>query len=89
MSRFPAIVLVAAFGLGAGVSGEQSAQRAQSPASADIREGRILFQQKCAVCHVGATRGAEPYGPKLSKACACPDFSTRSSPGRSRRLWSS
>ncbi len=42
--------------------------QAQAPASADVAEGRRLFQQKCALCHVPAVRGKDPYGPKLSKA---------------------
>lgn len=41
---------------------------AQSAApGAEVQEGRRLYQAKCAVCHVPATRSAEPYGPPLSK----------------------
>jgi mono/diheme cytochrome c family protein len=68
MSRSFAIAIGAVLALGAGVSAGQAAQPAQSPVSADVMEGRRLFAQKCAVCHVPATRGAEPYGPRLSKA---------------------
>jgi len=42
--------------------------RAQTTAPAGAVEGRRLFQQKCALCHVAAVRGRDPYGPKLSKA---------------------
>lgn len=47
-----------------------SAQQVTSqPAlSSQQREGRQIFQRKCAVCHVPASSIAEPYGPKLSKA---------------------
>lgn len=37
-------------------------------ASPDGAEGRRLFHQKCALCHVANTVGEQSYGPKLSKA---------------------
>jgi mono/diheme cytochrome c family protein len=49
------------------LAGQQQVQ-AQTPASAEAAEGRRLFQQKCALCHVAAVRGRDPYGPRLSKA---------------------
>ena len=46
-----------------------SAQQAVSPSvlSAEQREGRRIFQQKCALCHVPASSLAEPYAPKLTR----------------------
>jgi mono/diheme cytochrome c family protein len=43
-----------------------SAQR--GAASREVVEGRRLFHQKCALCHVAGTIGEEPYGPKLSRS---------------------
>jgi mono/diheme cytochrome c family protein len=42
----------------------QSAE--QKNLGAAQKEGRRLFQQKCAVCHVPAYPGATPLGPGLS-----------------------
>ena len=46
------------------------AVHAQTAAPADaavVAEGRRVFHQKCALCHVANTLGEEPYGPKLSR----------------------
>ena len=54
-----------------GVCSTQTGQAAQAAQAGrpttELQEGRRLYQAKCAVCHVPATRQAEPYGPGLSK----------------------
>lgn len=48
-----------------------AAPAAQAPPEATVSpeavEGRRLFQQKCALCHVAAVRDRDPYGPRLSR----------------------
>ena len=68
MLRCSSIVLATILWLGGASSAQQGAQPTQTAAAGDVKEGRRLFAQKCAMCHVPATRGADPYGPKLSKA---------------------
>ena len=40
----------------------------QTAVSAEVAEGRRVFHQKCALCHVAGTIGEQPYGPRLSRA---------------------
>ena len=62
---------VAALMLGWAIVGVSSTEPGQAAQAArptnELQEGRRLYQAKCAVCHVPATREAEPYGPGLSK----------------------
>jgi mono/diheme cytochrome c family protein len=44
-----------------------SAQTTAPGNAAEIAEGRRVFHQKCALCHVANTLGEESYGPKLSR----------------------
>ena len=66
--KYGSVVLFAVSALGVGLSAQQVSQPAERVASADVMEGRRLYHQKCSVCHVAATRGAEPYGPRLGAA---------------------
>lgn len=59
------LLFVAPTVLSIGVSAQQVTS--QSALSAEQKEGRRIFQQKCAVCHVPASFIAEPYAPKLTK----------------------
>ena len=56
-----------------------SAFAQQSPAKTALsdsqKEGRRIFQQKCAMCHVPATPSAKTLGPGLSKAIVLADES--------------
>jgi quinoprotein glucose dehydrogenase len=50
------------------LSAQRPSPPAQTPASSEVAEGRRLFHQKCALCHIANTVGEEPYGPRLSRA---------------------
>jgi mono/diheme cytochrome c family protein len=56
-----------ALGAACAIATMPAAVHGQVP-SPDVAEGRRVFHQKCAVCHVANTVGEESYGPKLSKA---------------------
>ena len=47
---------------------QQAAAASQGVAPANVEEGRRLFHQKCAICHIAAVKGEQPYGPKVSRA---------------------
>lgn len=51
--------------LSLGISAQQAVL--QSGLSAEQREGRRIFQQKCAFCHVPISSLAEPYAPRLTR----------------------
>lgn len=59
------LLLVAFAALSLGMSAQQVTS--QPVLSGEQKEGRRIFQQKCAVCHVPASFIAEPYAPKLTK----------------------
>jgi mono/diheme cytochrome c family protein len=52
----------------AGFPATLAAQQSSAKLSDSQREGRRIFQQKCAMCHVPATATAKTLGPGLSKA---------------------
>jgi len=49
------------------------AQQSNAKLTDNQKEGRRIFQQKCAMCHVPATATAKTLGPGLSKAIVVAD----------------
>jgi len=49
------------------------AQQSNAKLTDNQKEGRRIFQQKCAMCHVPATATAKTLGPGLSKALVTAD----------------
>ena len=49
------------------------AQQSNAKLTDNQREGRRIFQQKCAMCHVPATATAKTLAPGLSKALVLAD----------------
>jgi mono/diheme cytochrome c family protein len=49
------------------------AQQSSAKLTDSQKEGRRIFQQKCAMCHVPATATAKTLGPGLSKAIVVAD----------------
>lgn len=77
MVKTSAAMLMLVCAVGAGVSSAQAQGTPPASAGTEVQEGRRLYQAKCAVCHVPATRRAEPYGPPLSKMQASTDTAVR------------